>query len=522
MERSKCTIVAGKLQERYHQEIGVYLQGRVLERLWAKDATLWDGREHDHSQIRSNMGWLDLTEIQAPYLQKIEARERVARAEGLSTRVLIAFEGAHLGARATLALQPPQNPSKYLVLDTASPVAIRQLESEIELRKTLFIFKHKSGYRLEEHAMFLYFHKNLELAEVPQPSQHFAAETDGNSYLASLSRVYAFRFAAGIPQGIPSEYSSVLQFGATLSAISGMEATRIMEAGRQMWMACSPSGPPAENPALQLAAFLSAAVVAGRRFLMILTSKVLAPYATLLSRLVGASLSQEDAGMIPIVDRVLHRGTRYEDAAAYVVLTYNGEEDEQLLESVARLRANHAPFVHVHVSQATELLGETFRWEVATVLASASLGVNPFLEPDHRTARTLGAGLLNTLSAGKDTLQRNCRLHESGIQVFIEGATRQEISGLSLTEALASFLRLQEAEGFLTLIAFLERTLSAQAIAASMRSALTETLGVPVLLAYGPRFTDSYAHLLRRGLPPGLYIMITADPWIDIPVPGAP
>ena len=54
------SIVAGCLQTAFHRELEYFLENRVLERLWAKDATLWPEEEFEQSHILSNLGWLDL------------------------------------------------------------------------------------------------------------------------------------------------------------------------------------------------------------------------------------------------------------------------------------------------------------------------------------------------------------------------------------------------------------------------------------------------------------------------------
>ena len=56
-------IVAGCLQSAFRRELEYFLENRVLQRLWAKDATLWPGEQFEQSHILPNLNWLDLPEL---------------------------------------------------------------------------------------------------------------------------------------------------------------------------------------------------------------------------------------------------------------------------------------------------------------------------------------------------------------------------------------------------------------------------------------------------------------------------
>ena len=50
---------------------------------------------------------------------------------------------------------------------------------------------------------------------------------------------------------------------------------------------------------------------------------------------------------------------------------------------------------------------------------------------------------------------------------------------------------------------------------------LTRQLGIPVLIQYGPPCYDQYAYLCRTGLPSVMYIVLSADYFVDTRIPGA-
>lgn len=515
------SIVAGCLQTTFHRELEHYLQNRVLERLWAKDATLWPEEEFEQSHILSNLSWLVLPGTLEPFLKGIKQEELAATADGLDCRALIAFEAANLAARAVLTFVHAGDDHRMVVLDSTCPVAISRAEKQLNLERTLFIFASKAGYRLEDHALFLYFRGKLQAAGVPLRVQHFVAHTEPGSYLATIGREYNFRATFVDPPGILAPFTSVRHLGALLASLLAKEPEGIVAAAQETHHACSRVAIPAENPALQLAAFLSGAALAKRQYVAFLATPSLVPYTSCLSQLIGGSLAKEGPGLIPI-DGEVPRDTRaLEEKTVFAVLTYAGDPNPELCDMMSRFRFSGVPFVHVQIAEPLDLLPVSFCWEVATVMACARLGFDPFDESEARLPRAIAMAYLNKYSPTNDTLTRRPRLQDRGLQLFAEGKTRREISMLNLEESLGSFFQLLQPESFLALFVFLPQTPRVLAAFQALRTKLADKLAIPVLLAYGPHSLHHYSHLHRKGLPHGQFLVITADPPIDLAIPGA-
>lgn len=515
------SIVAGCLQTTFHRELEYFLENRVLARLWAKDATLWPEEEFEQTHILSNLGWLDLPDTLEPFLAGMRETESSARTEGLNCLVLVAFENASLAARAVQTFVQAGDDHKMVVLDSASPGAILCAEKEINLERSLFVFASNVGYHLEDHALFLYFMEKLQSVGVPQPPQHFVAETEPGSYLATLGREYKFRATFADPSGILDPFTSLRHLGALLVSQLALDPEGIMAAAKEMHHACSSVAIPAENPALQLAAFLSGSAVAKRQYVAFLATPSLVPYTYCLSQLIGGSLAKEGPGLIPIGGEVPRDTHALEEKAIFAVLTYAGDTDPELSDMMSRFRFSGVPFVHVQIAEPLGLLPATFAWEVATVTACARLGFDPFDESEARLPRAIAMEYLNSYSSANDTLSRRPRLQDRGMHLYAEGKTRREISMLNLEESLRSFFHLLQPESFLALLVFLPQTPGVLAAFQDIRKKLAEKLAIPVLLAYGPHSLHHYSHLHRKGLPHGQFLVITAEPTIDLAIPGA-
>ncbi len=165
---------------------------------------------------------------------------------------------------------------------------------------------------------------------------------------------------------------------------------------------------------------------------------------------------------------------------------------------------------------------EFFRWEFATAVAGAVLGVNPFDEPNvteskHNTARLL------------DTYRRAGALPDAGrplvtegpLALFGDGILKPD-AGASAAQVVRQHLARLGPHGYLALQAFIAATPDRDRALAAMRLQLRDATRRATTVGYGPRFLHSTGQLHKGGPPSGCFLQLTADHTEDVPVPGAP
>jgi len=146
------------LRKLYEAELRAMEREQLLSRLWASDATLWPSDKFGPDHARENLEFLHIPE-RLPQLTAEALREnREAEQEGLTNKILISFGTVHHFCKAVLDLHPDGGNMNFLALDSCHPGIIRKAESSLEPRKTFIILVNKSGYSLEDHSLFLYFH----------------------------------------------------------------------------------------------------------------------------------------------------------------------------------------------------------------------------------------------------------------------------------------------------------------------------------------------------------------------------
>jgi len=518
MDPTRQTLFPANLLAEYQQERKVIREEQLVKRLWAQDTALWPVQQAAKPHLKANLEFLRIPERLPQILAGALQADSELQTEGLTDRIVISFGSVYHFCKALSNLVPDAKPLKFIILDSCHPAAIRQVEGQVNSAKMLVALVNKSAYRLEDHALFLYFQRKLQSEAPGSVAGQFVAASDSHTFLARTAAEYHFRYFLELPSGIVATYCSVIHLTLLLKVFAGVELEVLRTACREMIKLDAPSS--VESPAAEIASFLSATAESGRPFVGFLAPPALAPFASALSRLVGGSIGKE-GGLFPLVSTIPCETEPWENAASLVVFR-NGTGGEPEVEGcISRLRSRSIPFLEITVADPMDLLRHTFRWQIATVLASARMGLDPFDLTEPRLPRTMAAEMLNTLSPQNDTLQRRPRIQEKKIQLFAEARARQEISQLNLNECLVSFLERRPAASYLGLFVYLEPDGEMLAQFTALREQLAQALKLPVMLVWGPRSLDTFGYLFRENAPQGFYLVVTGDIESDVKIPGA-
>jgi hypothetical protein len=518
---SEQLLAPGQLEETFRRELQFYLEHQIVQRLWAKDCSLWPEELISKDPALAQLDWVSLPDALAPHIEFLGQAFASADADGFVDHALLTSESLNLTVRAFLQLAGAAPGRKMLIFDSVAPEIIRANEEQLDLRRTLFVLSNKERYGLRDHCLFLYFQEKLRALVGDQASHQLVAETQPNTFLAELSRGYGFRDLRVDATDIPGPYCSLRHFGGLLTATRFKRPEEIMAEVWRVRAECSPTVPPERNPALQLAAYLSSATSSQRSYVAFVVSPSLLPYARRLAQLVGGSLTRGRAGLLPLIwplPSPIHGLQRH---ALFAVLSYVGDHDEDVRKTIAELRSNDEPVVHIQIEKPGDLLPDLFKWEAATILACARLGMDPFDLDKSRVPRTFVTDMLDELAQGKNPMQRSMRITDRFLQLYVDGVTRSEISTLNFPEALRSFFRISTPLPHVTLIVDIPRTEELHDKFVVLRNLISTVLMRPVLLAFGPYGPEYGEHFFRHSFPYGPSILFTADALMDLAIPGA-
>ena len=211
----------------------VAAQQDLVERIWARDATVWTGSDEGRW-----LGWLDEPGRMEERIGELSAFAEEARTR-FETFVLLGMGGSSL---APEVLKRTFGEKALHVLDTTHPAMIRHAEEFLDLGKTMFIVSSKSGTTLETRSHFDYFWE-----KAGRHGEQFVAITDPGSELEQLAKARSMRVFAGEPT-IGGRYSALSPFGIVPAALMGLDLERLLSGARRMADACRRE----DNPGLQL------------------------------------------------------------------------------------------------------------------------------------------------------------------------------------------------------------------------------------------------------------------------------
>jgi hypothetical protein len=229
----------------------------------------------------------------------------------------------------------------FHVLDTTHPQAIRDLEAQIDISRTLFISASKSGSTLETRSHTDYFHAQGGL---------WAAITDPGSALEQLAREREFEAVFAGEPTIGGRYSALSAFGMVPAALMGIDVARLLGRAVEMAEACRLAE---GNPGLELGLSLGESWRDGRDKVCIAPNT--GGFGLWAEQLLAESTGKQGKGLIPAPEEP------------------PDGPDRQAQE--------------VRVTGEYELGQEFFRWEFATAVAGSILGINPFDQPDVQSAK---------------------------------------------------------------------------------------------------------------------------------------
>src|SRR5439155_24437411 len=130
-----------------------------------------------------------------------------------------------------------------------------------------------------------------------------------------------------------------------------------------------------QNAGLELGAFIGATAAEGRDKLTVLLPPSMRTLGLWIEQLVAESTGKHGKGALPVVDEPIGSPAEYGSDRAFVSLATDRDEPD-----MARVQAlEDAGHPVLRLSTRVGGLGaEFFRWEFATAIAGAVIGINPF------------------------------------------------------------------------------------------------------------------------------------------------
>jgi transaldolase/glucose-6-phosphate isomerase len=497
-------------------------QGKV-RKLWGRDASLWTGKDEAEW-----LGWLGITNGQLAHIQRLTRISEVAKSAGFSHVLLLGMGGSSLCPEVMkMTFGKISGYPELHVLDSTDPAQVKAFENKVDLKNTLFIVSSKSGSTLEPNIFKQYFFDRVkQLVGLKEVGRRFIAITDPGSKMQQVAESDGFRRVFFGWANIGGRYSALSDFGLVPAAIMGVDVAKFLDRTEEMVYACMPSVPVEENPGVVLGAILGVAANRfGRDKVTIIASPGIYDLGAWLEQLVAESTGKEGKGLIPIDREALGKPDVYGRDRLFVYLRLRSAPDAAQDQSVAELeRAGH-PVVRIGIDDPYDLGEEFFRWQIATAVAGSILGIHPFDQPDVEASKTATRKLTAEYEKSGALPAETPIFTTEGIKLFTDeknaAALTQMLNGYqTLAGYLKAHLNRLLAGDYFALLAYIEMNEAHERALQAMRQGVRDAKRVATCLEFGPRFLHSTGQAYKGGPNTGVFLQITCDDAVDLPVPG--
>ena len=463
------------------------LDNGVPAAIAGKDATIWGAEATAEASIR--LGWLDCVRVSRPLIAEIETLRDELRSAGVDRVVLAGMGGSSLAPEVITGTYDVE----LTVLDTTDPGQVAAALTDLE--RTVLVASSKSGGTLETDSHRRAFEQAFRDAGI-DPAQRIVVVTDPGSPFEKIARDASYRVFLADPN-VGGRYSALTAFGLVPAGLAGVPISELLDQAA----AVEPSlGSDTDNPALALGAALGGFGIGGHDKVVIADAgSGLTGFGDWAEQLIAESTGKNGKGLLPVVVE----GT---DAPGFT--------DAVDVHRVALGANPPAPGSAVEGPLGAQFLV----WEYATAVAGRALGINPFDQPNVQESKDNTKAVLE--KAGDGPLPE-------GDPAFTDGAIEVHVAdndlldgATTVPEALSALLAAVPANGYLAVMAYLDRLHDAKA--ARLRALLAGRTTRPVTFGWGPRFLHSTGQYHKGGPQVGAFLQVTGAHTTDLDVPGQP
>jgi len=186
-------------------------------------------------------------------------------------------------------------------------------------------------------------------------------------------------------------------------------------------------------------------------------------------------------------------------------------------------RAGH-PIVRIGIASPNLLAQEFFRFEMATAVAGAVIGINPFDQPDVEASKIATREMTEAFEKTGSLPSEPPVFEGNGIALYTDLRNAEALRKLGANATLESWLRAHFARledgDYFALLAYVDTAAARLGALQSLRATVRDRKHVATCLQFGPRFLHSTGQAYKGGPSSGVFLQITAQPAVDLAIPG--
>ena len=497
-------------------------QGKKMRRLWGRDSSLWTNSDESNW-----LGWLAMTEDQLAHIGHLTAIAEEVQKVGFSHIALLGMGGSSLAPEVlNMTFGRSKGFPEFHMLDSTDPAQVKHFESKLNLKSTLFIVSSKSGSTLEPNIFKPYFFERVkQVVGESRVGEHFVAITDPGSSFEKVAQRDKFRHIYYGRADIGGRYSALSDFGLVPASTMGVDLKKFLNATEEMVHACSATVPVAENPGAVLGIIMGVHHNSKKDKVTLITSPAISDLGAWLEQLLAESTGKDGRGIIPVDREEVGSPEVYGNDRLFVYMRLEGGADPKQEAKVEALEKAGLSVVRICVLDKYDLGQEFFRWEIATAVAGSIIGINCFNQPDVEASKIETRELTHQYEETGSLPAEMPILEDQGIKLFADEKHAGKLTiAAGKEKTLVSYLRAHLnmicPGDYAALLAYVEMSSANEQALQSTRLAIRDKKRAATCLGFGPRFLHSTGQAYKGGPNSGVFLQITCDDAVDLPVPG--
>ncbi len=491
--------------------VDALLAQHLIGRIWRHDVSAWGATPADPvgTAIANRLGWLDVPATMEKELDGVSDVADQVRRDGITTVYLLGMGGSSLCAEVIRSVYGVRGGHPQLVvMDTTDEEAIHGAVSRLDAARTLFLVASKSGGTIEPASMERLFWAEVSRVLGPAAGRQFVAITDPGTGLAQLAGQRGYRHTFVNPADIGGRFSALSLFGLVPAALIGAPVRELLAGGGEMAAGCKQENH--QNAGLELGAFIGTAANAGRDKLTVLLPPSMRTLGLWIEQLIAESTGKHGKGALPVVDEPLAPASEYGSDRVFV--SVSTDHDSPDLGRVQALEDAGHPVLRLS-TRAQALGAEFFRWEFATAIAGAVLGINPFDEPNVAEAKDKTRAIL----AARDFSGGTPVASGGGVSVY-----SSHFSGASPAQVVRNAVASLQPGDYAGFLSYLPADSGVEAAVLKIRGDIQAAHTVASTYGLGPRYLHSSGQYHKGGPNRMLAFVLTGEDATETPIPDAP
>src|SRR6478609_3657627 len=275
-----------------------------VNRLFARDVSLWTSDPRVGEGIADRLGWLDAPEHFTEQIAGLEGFGDAVVDEGFETAVVAGMGGSSLAPDVLHRTFGSQEGDLALrILDSTDPDYVAATLDDLDPLRTLVLVASKSGTTTEPNAFAAYAwdraHAALDAAHhrvYETPGSLFAAITDPGRSVDAIAHHDEFREVFLNPPDIGGRYSALTYVGLVPASLIGLDLDALLASATTMLGACRQPDPET-NPGVSLGIAIGTLAANGRDKLTFLADDEIGSFGAWLEQLIAESTGKRGVGI---------------------------------------------------------------------------------------------------------------------------------------------------------------------------------------------------------------------------------